>query len=105
MKRGTAGIDILLEIMSECASISIADIISDTRQRDAVICRYLLFRFIGEDLHWSKPRIGRFFHRNHATVIYGIKQAHDYMSLPFFNNERSIYEDFIERVLIHENEN
>lgn len=105
MKRGAAGMDVALELMSECGNISVADLMSNGRQQHAVSCRYLLFRFMYEDLFWSTPRIGRFFNRNHATVIHGIKQARDYISLPSYENERSINDDFIERLLIHENEN
>lgn len=105
MKIDNQVVDILLPMISEAGNVDIPLIMSDNRVRPAVTCRNILFRYLNEKLYWSTPRIGRAFHRKHATVIHGIKNARDYGTSPSYKTERAIQEDFLERIMIHENEN
>lgn len=98
-------VNLLLPFISEAGGVERAVILSASRLRQASVCRFILFRYLYEDLKWSTPRIGRAFHREHATVIHGINRAKDFISLPSYGIERAIHDDFMERIMIHENEN
>lgn len=97
--------DLLVPFISEAGGVEQSVIMSASRLRKATICRFILFRYLFEELRWSTPRIGRAFHREHSTVIHGIDTARDYFSFPTYEGERAIHNDFIERIMIHENEN
>lgn len=90
--------------MSEVSGIDVECIMSRSRLRNAVTCRYLLFWYMYYELCLSTPMIGRILNRDHATVLHGLSCAHDFLTLPTYDNERQLYFDFIETVMIHENE-
>lgn len=97
-------VELLLPMISEAGGVDVSVIMSDTRLNKAAVCRFILFRYLYEDLKWSTPRIGRSLGRNHASVIHGISRAKDFISLPSYEKEHAIHDDFIERVMINENE-
>lgn len=97
-------VDLLLPFISDSAGIEQSIIMSASRLRKASVCRFILYRYLYEELRWSTPRIGRAFHREHATIIHGINRAKDFISLPSYGIERAVHDDFIEKVMIHENE-
>lgn len=97
-------VEVLLPLISEASGVEQSVILSTSRLRMVTVCRFILFRYLFEELGWSTPRIGRAFHKEHATVIHGIDRAKDFITLPSYETERAIHDDFIERVMIHENE-
>jgi chromosomal replication initiation ATPase DnaA len=51
-----------------------SDLMSDDRTCVMTYARQEAYARVRDDLGWSYPRIGRFFGRNHATVMFGIKR-------------------------------
>lgn len=67
--------DILIEV-SEKHGVNAVDIKGSTRNRRVVRARHEAFWRCRRETANSFPAIGRFFHRDHTTVIYGVR-AHE----------------------------
>jgi chromosomal replication initiator protein len=65
----------ILDEVSEESGISVADLKSPARFRFIAWPRqYAMWRMVNEGL-WSLPQIGRFFNRDHTTVIWAFRQV------------------------------
>jgi len=74
--------DILQEV-SEKAKIPIEDLKSKIRKREMVDTRDIYYRRVKEvcGKKYSLAKIGREVNRDHATVLYGIKEANETMEI------------------------
>lgn len=63
------------EIMRKVAldmQVDSSHIMGPFRDRDSVAARHRAMRCIREELQWSTPRIGKFFDRDHTTVLHAL---------------------------------
>ena len=65
----------ILAEVSEETGITVAEFKSDARFRKIAWPRqYAMWRMVQEN-RWSLPQIGRFFNRDHTTVIHACRQV------------------------------
>jgi chromosomal replication initiation ATPase DnaA len=58
--------------VAKALEVNVAELFSKRRSRDATFARHLAMAFIRQHTNMSFPEIGRFFYRDHSTVIYAI---------------------------------
>lgn len=54
--------------------VSVKDVFGPSRYKEHVAARHEAFWEIKAQLLWSLPQIGRFFRRDHTTVLHGIRK-------------------------------
>ena len=91
-----------VEDMSQVSGISEAEIMGRSRKMDYCTARHIIWYFLYEEKKWSLSRIGRFFGRDHNTVNHGIKDVELYRSVPSYEEQRIMLEDF-ERIINDKN--
>jgi chromosomal replication initiation ATPase DnaA len=64
--------DQILEIVSKNTGITISDIVSDIREGDMVVARYISMAMLRMKLDASLVNIGKYLGRDHTTIIYGL---------------------------------
>lgn len=69
--------------------VSVAEAYSITNKKEIVSCRHLLFYFFNKYKLDTKVAIGRWFKKDHATVIHGLKKVRE---------QADIYEDYRNRL-------
>jgi chromosomal replication initiator protein len=55
--------------------VSVEDLKSKARHKQIVVPRHIAMYLLCEDAHLSTPEAGRLLHRDHTTVLHGIKQV------------------------------
>lgn len=60
---------------SEVFGVSVRDIISDRRPRDVVEARHAAIWAARYGTPYSLPRIGRFFRRDHTSIIHAVRKV------------------------------
>ena len=83
-----------VEIMSQVSGIATEDIMGRSRKTDYCTARHIIWYRLQKDKHWSLDRIGRYFGRNHATVVHGIKEVSLYRNVPSYEEQRIMLEDY-----------
>ena len=68
--------DIEIIVCREMA-VSIEDAYSRTSKKEIVSCRHILFYFFNKHKLTTKVAMGRWFNKDHATVIHGLKKVQD----------------------------
>ena len=59
-----------------------------TRQKDVALARRVAMFLIWRHCKWSYPAVGRFFNRDHSTVVYAVKKAKE--SKVYIDAEQSL---------------
>ena len=54
--------------------VTVKRVMSRTTDREVIRARQEAFWTLREEMGWSSPRIGQFFHMDHTTVLWGIQQ-------------------------------
>ena len=68
----------VLDNACQVCDITIEDLTGRSRQRHLVLARHICFYILRNQFNMSLKKIAKVFHRDHASVIHGIKQM-DYM--------------------------
>ena len=71
---------ILMNVVCEHFRISEEDLMSSRRNKEIVMPRQITMYLCREVLNMKQETIGRLLHKDHSTVIYGIKKVHDDMA-------------------------
>lgn len=91
-------IDDILGSMSQASGMSVEQLLEDTRRKDIVSCRDLMFLYLYSTEGLSTPQIGKIFNRDHATVLHGIKMAKVFLTTPSYKQESEIWFDFLQKL-------
>lgn len=83
-----------IRVVSQMSEVSESDILSGKRDNILVISRWLICYYLHNVKGYSTTITGKAIHRDHATVVYGIKQIERAKENP--NRYRLLYH-FIER--------
>lgn len=59
--------------VSEKRGVSIDDMMSIRRNINIVLARYEVFWRLRHETRWSMPQIGRFMHKDHTTILNGLR--------------------------------
>jgi len=65
----------ILNMVSERAGVSVADILGERRRSPIVAARQEAMWAVKTITNWSLPRIGARFNRDHTTVLHAIRQV------------------------------
>ena len=95
-------LDSMIEAMTDICGVTKEELISNTRRNDVCAARYFIWERLHNKHRWSYSRLARTFNRTHATVMEGVKRVELYNTVPTYQEERQISEDF-ERVLTNKN--
>lgn len=63
----------LLTQMRRVTDVSISEVMGPGRKQRVADLRYVIMWVLRTQCHWSFPRIGREFNRDHSTVQHGVK--------------------------------
>ena len=84
----------VLAVATEMTGCTIDDICSDSRDNILVVARWLITYHLCQVEGYTTTQSGRVVNRDHATVLYGIKQIKRVIENP--NRHRALY-NFLER--------
>lgn len=65
----------LAERIAKAYGITVVELLSRTQARHVVHARHVLWGVLSRRGHWSQPRIGALFRRDHATVAHGLAKV------------------------------
>lgn len=84
--------DFLILKIQEFEQVSLVDLLGSRRQQDIVAARQLLGYLMYTHSKYSLQDIGKFIHRDHATIIHGCRvvQKHSDTEV-WFNDKRLMY--------------
>ena len=68
---------ILRAQVAKFPGVTVEQIMSTARHRPIFLARAVAMAKIRSELAWSLPKIGRFFNRDHTSVLHSIKRAAD----------------------------
>jgi len=77
-----------LDNASKATGIPVADLRGPIRTRHICWIRFAIMESM-RDRGMSTPAIGRLFHRDHSTIVSGLRQAEKLRGNPAFENIRS----------------
>lgn len=79
--------------MASVSGYDTCDLMGASREVPLPFMRFCIWRVLHEH-GWSTPKIGAMFSRDHATVIHGLKVAHDCIGRVTFESETDLYYRF-----------
>ena len=71
----------LLSITAQHLHISVEEIKSTSRNREAVEARQIVFKILKDEDGRKYAKIGMMFEKNHATIIHGVKSMSNLIKL------------------------
>jgi chromosomal replication initiation ATPase DnaA len=66
--------DEIIDAVCFYCNISAGSLYERSRQADIVLGRYLCFYFFVKKLDYGLTKAGKFFNKNHATVLWGVRK-------------------------------
>lgn len=94
-----------LKILCETSDFTIEDFLSKNRHRELCSYRHIFWYYMHKYQGFGYYRLGKQSHRNHSTVIHGIKCAEDYLKVPCFRQEKLHYMEFLINISLDKNGN
>ena len=88
----------IIDICSKYYQVKSEDIMGERRTKEISLARQVCMYFISEILNYSRLKTAKFLNKDHATVIYGIRQIENKIkNEPEFRNEiEKLKEDITE---------
>jgi len=83
----------LLSVISFVSGQSEEEILGTNRARNLVLCRHVYYHIAREKMGLKLCQIGKFFDRDHTTIIHGLRKVKDMVSI-----EDEITCQFLEQV-------
>jgi chromosomal replication initiation ATPase DnaA len=83
-------------IASELTGVSVNDVIGRTRKRTVADVRLLVYRWALDYTTMGTVEVGRWFNRDHSTVIIGARRAKDLLEVD--KNFAHLYNQFINKL-------
>lgn len=83
----------LLSVISFVSGQPEEEILGSSRSRSLVLCRHVYYHIAREKMGLKLCQIGKFFDRDHTTIIHGLRKVKDMVSI-----EDEITCQFIEQV-------
>ncbi len=81
LKNDSEKIDYLIDNMAFRIGSTVTDMRSNTRKHEHVIARQLMIYCISKNFTITLSEIGKFFNRDHSTVMYSIEKIQDIFSI------------------------
>lgn len=95
--------DRYLKIMCQTTDTTKNELLGKCKDRTLCSYRFLLWYYLHKYFDYGCSKLGKYFNRNHATIIHGMKCAEDYLHIPCFRKEKLRYMEFLINVSLNKN--
>ncbi len=85
------GLESILDVISEKSGMSVELLKSKTRRAEVVEVKYIFYYVCRKYYPFTLAHIAEFFGSHHATVLHGVRQIENYISIDRFFEERVLF--------------